>query len=139
MKIGRCTTQQKKQNRDHRRRRTAVELAQLGGGELLRGTSCPPGKLGMCPSLAEPDSGGFPKSNLHTLWQKAKRFCRTVRKWFSKNQKIHIQQNFTAIFSRFPSDFHTNLRKSEEWRKRFARHKERSVLYGSIAASTGNL
>ena len=24
-----------------RRRRTAVELAQLGGGELLRGTSCP--------------------------------------------------------------------------------------------------
>ena len=35
--------------------------------------------------------------------------CRTVRKWFSKNQKIHIHQNFTAIFSRFPSDFHTNL------------------------------
>ncbi len=25
------------------------------------------GKLGMCPSLAEPDSGGIPKSNLHTL------------------------------------------------------------------------
>ena len=40
MKIGHCTTQQKKQNRDHRRRQTAVELAQLGGGELLRGTSC---------------------------------------------------------------------------------------------------
>ena len=26
-------TQQKKQNRDHRRWQTAVELAQLGGGE----------------------------------------------------------------------------------------------------------
>lgn len=41
--------------------------------------------------------------------QTAKRFCRTVRKWFSKNQKIHIHQNFTAIFSKSPSDFHTNL------------------------------
>ena len=33
-------TQQKKRNRDHRRRQTAVELAQLGGEGLLRGTSC---------------------------------------------------------------------------------------------------
>lgn len=77
----------------------------------FRGNYGFPGKLEMCPSLAESDTMRFPR----------------------------IKNNFTAIFSRFPSDFHTNLRKSEEWRKRFARHKERSVLYGSIAASTGNL
>ena len=33
----------------------------------FRGNCGFPGKLGMCPSLAEPDSGGIPKSNLHTL------------------------------------------------------------------------
>ena len=29
----------------------------------FRGNCDSQGKLGMCPSLAEPDSGGFPKSN----------------------------------------------------------------------------
>ena len=33
----------------------------------FRGNCNSQGKLGMCSSLAEPDSGGIPKSNLHTL------------------------------------------------------------------------
>ena len=32
-------------------------------GQGFRGNCDSQGKLGMCPSLAEPDSGGFPKSN----------------------------------------------------------------------------
>ncbi|MCI5553889.1 MAG: hypothetical protein MR378_03230 [Ruminococcus sp.] len=31
----------------------------------FRGNCSSQGKLGMCPSLAEPDSGGFPKSTSH--------------------------------------------------------------------------
>ena len=30
----------------------------------FRGNCDSQGKLGMCPSLAEPDSGGFPRSNV---------------------------------------------------------------------------
>ena len=30
----------------------------------FRGNCDSKGKLGMCPSLAEPDSGGFPRSNV---------------------------------------------------------------------------
>ena len=35
-----------------------------------------PGKLGMCPSLAEPDSGGFPRSNFEMFH--VKHFVATV-------------------------------------------------------------
>ena len=33
-------------------------------GKGFRGNCDSQGKLGMCPSLAEPDSGGFPRSNV---------------------------------------------------------------------------
>ena len=37
----------------------------------FRGNCSSQGKLGMCPSLAEPDSGDFPRSNvLHETMQK---------------------------------------------------------------------
>ena len=42
----------------------------------FRGNCDSQGKLGMCPSLAEPDSGGFPRSNFEMFH--VKHFVATV-------------------------------------------------------------
>ena len=36
------------------------------------------GKLGMCPSLAEPDSGGFPKNDFHNVSRETLLLGKTV-------------------------------------------------------------
>ena len=52
----------------------------------FRGNCGFPGKLGMCSSLAEPDSGGIPKSNLHTL-AKSEAILPNRTQLFSPEQK----------------------------------------------------
>ena len=41
-----------------------------------------PGKLGMCPSLAEPDSGGFPRSNLSNFQNVSRKTLHQTKKFF---------------------------------------------------------
>ena len=48
-------------------------------GQGFRGNCDSQGKLGMCPSLAEPDSDGFPRNiilanSLHTMERFSKKF-----------------------------------------------------------------
>ena len=62
----------------------------------FRGNCDSQGKLGMCPSLAEPDSGGFPRTSRRrnkkffdpTIFQKC---CRGVgeQPTFAKQMKLH--------------------------------------------------
>ena len=50
----------------------------------FRGNCDSQGKLGMCPSLAEPDSGGFPKNDFHNVSRETLLLGKTV---FSIRQK----------------------------------------------------
>ena len=44
----------------------------------FRGNCDSQGKLGMCPSLAEPDSGGFPKNDFHNVSRETLLLGKTV-------------------------------------------------------------
>ena len=67
----------------------------------FRGNCDSLGKLGMCPSLAEPDSGGFPRSNVSNHEPQAtekffgaavfQKCCRGVgeQPTFAKQMKLH--------------------------------------------------
>ncbi len=61
-------TAQWKQNKNLGENRKESQLPSKSGGcneiQDFRGNCGSQGKLGMCPSLAEPDSGGFPRSNV---------------------------------------------------------------------------
>ena len=61
-------TAQWKQNKNlgENRKESQLPLKLRGCNEIqdFRGNCDSQGKLGMCPSLAEPDSGGFPRSNV---------------------------------------------------------------------------
>ena len=59
-------------NLGENRKESQLPLKLRGCNEIqdFRGNCGSQGKLGMCPSLAEPDSGGFPRSNvLHETMQ----------------------------------------------------------------------
>ena len=47
-------------------------------GQDFRGNCDSQGKLGMCPSLAEPDSGGFPKNDFHNVSRETLLLGKTV-------------------------------------------------------------
>ena len=57
-----------KQNKNLGENRKESQLPSKSGGcneiQGFRGNCDSQGKLGMCPSLAEPDSGGFPRSEV---------------------------------------------------------------------------
>ena len=48
----------------------------------FRGNCDSKGKLGMCPSLAEPDSGGFPRSNLSNFQNVSRETLHQTKKFF---------------------------------------------------------
>ena len=48
----------------------------------FRGNYDSKGKLGMCPSLAEPDSGGFPRSNLSNFQNVSRETLHQTKKFF---------------------------------------------------------
>ena len=51
--------------RENRKNRNCLENEKVANmGQGFRGNCDSQGKLGMCPSLAEPDASGFPKKNL---------------------------------------------------------------------------
>ena len=54
----------------------------------FRGNCDSQGKLGMCPSLAEPDSGGFPKN-------------REFQSRAAGKQKVFCSSNFSKMLARF--------------------------------------
>ena len=70
-----------------------------------------PGKLGMCPSLAEPDSGGFPKSIVSKNELQATKsfsvqqfFKNAAEVWASSprlRSKLYLQQVFPAAIAFF--------------------------------------
>ena len=47
-------------------------------GQGFRGNCDSQGKLGMCPSLAEPDSSGFPKNDFHNVSRETLLLGKTV-------------------------------------------------------------
>ena len=50
--------------RENRKNRNCLENEKVANmGQGFRGNCDSQGKLGMCPSLAEPDSGGIPKTS----------------------------------------------------------------------------
>ena len=53
-----------KSKRESKESQLPLKLSGCKEGIRFQGQLRFPGKLGMCPSLAEPDSGGFPKSSI---------------------------------------------------------------------------
>ena len=81
-------TAQWKQNKNLGENRKESQLPSESEGcnerQGFRGNCDSQGKLGMCPSLAEPDSGGFPKNDFHNVSRETLLLGKTV---FSIRQK----------------------------------------------------
>ena len=86
----------------------------------FRGNCDSKGKLGMCPSLAEPDSGGFPRTsrrqlksfliqqffkNVGEVWAssphlRSKSFLRLVTIMSRRQRKVFCSSNFSKMLAR---------------------------------------
>ena len=70
----------------------------------FRGNCDSKGKLGMCPSLAEPDSGGFPRTSRRQLksFLLQQFFKNAGEVWASSphlRSKLYLQQVFPAVIA----------------------------------------
>ena len=80
LKLHRETKQKSKRKSEE----SQLPLKSKGCNEIqgFRGNCDSLGKLGMCPSLAEPDSGGFPRSNLSNFQNVSRKTLHQTKKFF---------------------------------------------------------
>ena len=103
----------------------------------FRGNCDSKGKLGMCPSLAEPDSGGFPRSNFEMFH--VKHFVATVPPEQLQNTcfpfRFHKAERSCSPRLEKLSLFSPPLRVPKAWHRDFAACGQRSGLLALNLAS----
>ena len=73
-------------------------------GKGFRGNCDSQGKLGMCPSLAEPDSGGFPRSEVSNYEPQAtksfliQQFFKNVGEVWASSPHLRSKRNLQSVF-----------------------------------------
>ena len=98
-----------KQNKNLGENRKESQLPSKSGGcneiQGFRGNCDSQGKLGMCPSLAEPDSGGFPRSEVSNYEPQAtksfliQQFFKNVGEVWASSPHLRSKLNFAICFS----------------------------------------
>ena len=96
-----CTMKRNKNLRGNRKNRNCLQNQKVVMREQgFRGNCDSQGKLGMCPSLAEPDSGGFSKTSRRRLKSfSVQQFFKNAAEVWASSPHLRSKFDFAICFS----------------------------------------
>ena len=95
-----CTMKCNKNLRENRKNRNCLENEKVVNmGQGFRGNCDSQGKLGIFPSLAEPDSGGFPRTSRRQIKSfSVQQFFKNAAEVWASSPHLRSKLNFAACF-----------------------------------------